>query len=173
MSKLEAITWAVGERPSKIVSKETLNHPELIELVSGLNVYADTPEAYRRAYAALGVDIINRVPTANAPTPTPVGQSREHPNGKCSYTYLGVYDTLSCHEYACADVEDVWQLDVESIEYDYELTPVPHSCEPADICLRDAAIGDVGLYYPMLYMTLFMWGVQTLGWEVFMLAAGM
>ncbi len=51
-----------GKRPCK----ETLNHAALISRVSGLDVYEHTPEAFRRAYAALGIDIINRVPLDNA-----------------------------------------------------------------------------------------------------------
>jgi uroporphyrinogen-III decarboxylase len=34
-------------------------------------------------------------------------------------------------------------------------------------------LGEAGLYYYMLYTTLFMWGVEYLGWEVFLLAAAM
>ncbi len=37
--------------------------------------------------------------------------------------------------------------------------------------LESSALGEVGLYYPMLYTTLFMWAVEVLGWELFMLAA--
>ncbi len=171
MAKSDALAWAFGEPHDKIVSKETLNHPGLIEMVSGVSVYVDTPEAYRRAYMALGIDIINRVPTTNAPTPTPPGKVRPHPNGRCLYSSLGVYDTMACHVFPCKDVEDVWKMDVEALEYDWEFNIMPHSAEPEDIRLRDAAIGGIGLYYPLLYTTLFMWGVQILGWEIFMMAA--
>jgi hypothetical protein len=173
MSKSDAINWALGKPSFKLVSKETLNHPELINLTSGLDVYKNTPQAYLRAYQALGIDIINRVPTTNAPPPTPVGQVRPHPNKRYSYSHLGVYDTLNCDTFGIVDVDDVWRLDVESLEYDFELNPMPHSCEPEDIRLREASLGEVGLYYPMLYTTLFMWGVQILGWEIFMLAASL
>ena len=65
--KSDVLAWANGHPTSKRVAKETLNHPGLIELVSGLNVYEHTAKAYRRAYEALGIDIINRVPLENAP----------------------------------------------------------------------------------------------------------
>lgn len=173
MAKADALLWALGKPHEKIVSKETLNHPELIRMVSGLDVYEHTPEAYRRAYQALGIDLINRVPTINAPAPTPAGEVRKHPNGRCLYSSLGVYDTMACHVFPCKDIDDVWAMDVEALEYDWEFNIMPHSAEPDDVRVRDEAIGDVGLYYPLLYTTLFMWGVQILGWEMFMLAGAL
>jgi len=136
-------------------------------------VYKNTPEAYRRAYKALGIDIINRAPTENAPAPTPVGEVRTHPNGRCKYSHLGVYDTMACHKFPCKDVDDVWAMDVEALEYDWEYNIMPHSAEPGDTRLRNETLGEVGLYYPLLYTTLFMWGVQILGWEIFMMAAAL
>jgi hypothetical protein len=169
--RADVIAWANCRPTGKLVSKETLNHPGLITLVSGLDVYQHTPEAYRRAYQALGIDIINRVPLCNAPPPTPAGFTRLHPTRPYRYSALGVYDTVMRHTFACADVDDVWRLDVAELSYDDIITPVPHSCHADDIQAREAAIGEVGLYYPMLYTTLFTWGVEVLGWEVFMTAA--
>ncbi len=167
----DVLAWAAGRPTTKLVTKETLNHAGLIELVSGLDVYRHTAEAYRRAYEALGIDIINRVPLENAPAPTPAGETRPHPTRPYRYAALGVYDTVMRHTYECADPEDVWALDVAGLRYDDLLTPVPHPYHADDIRARGAAIGEVGLYYPMLYTTLFMWAVETLGWEVFMVAA--
>jgi hypothetical protein len=76
--KQNVLSWAQGRASEKLVSKRTRNHAGLIELVSGLDVYQATPEAFRRAYAALGIDIINRVPSQNAPPATPPGQARSH-----------------------------------------------------------------------------------------------
>lgn len=167
------IKWSCGERPSKLISKESLNHRGLIEMVSGLDVYEATPEAYRRTYEAVGIDIINRVPLHNAPPPTPVGEKRPHPTKPYEYAYLGVYDTMMRHEYPCQIPEEVWDLNMESLSYTDLLVPVPHSCEAEDIKAREKGIEEIGLYYPMLYYNLFMWGVEVLGWEIFMLAAGM
>ena len=169
----DAINWAAVKPVGKVVSKETLNHRGLIELVSGLDVYRDTPEAFRRAYDALGIDIINRVPLANAPPPTPEGESRPHGTLPYNYGSLGVYDTVMRHAYPCETPEDVWDLDVASLQYEDLLVPVPHPCNAHDIKAREKAVGETGLYYPMLYTTLFMWGVEVLGWEVFMMAAAM
>jgi len=41
--KQEVLTWAQGRATEKLLSKETLNHAGLIELVSGLDVYQDQP----------------------------------------------------------------------------------------------------------------------------------
>jgi hypothetical protein len=169
----DILNWAGGSQPTKLITKETLNHPGLIELVSGLDVYTHTPEAYRRAYQALGIDLVNRVPLENAPTSTPAGETRRHPKQSYDYAHLGVYDTLMRHTYACAALEDVWDLDPAKLEYEDLLTPVPHPCQAADARSRQAFLGNFGLYYPMLYTTLFMWAVEVLGWEIFLLAAAL
>ncbi len=166
-------SWATGKQPGKLISKETLNHPRLIELVSGLNAYKHTPQAYRHAYQALGIDLINRVPLENAPLPTPPGEIRRHPLRPYDYAHLGVYDTVMRHTYACSCVEEVWELDVSALAYEDLLTPSPHPCQAADAATRQAFLGEVGLYYPMLYTTLFMWPVEVLGWEIFLLAAAL
>ena len=169
--KHDVLRWASGETPEKMISKETLNHPALIEMVSGLDVYRHTREAYRRAYRALGIDVINCVPIDNASLPTPEGETREHPTLPYRFSSLGVFDTAMRHTYPCTRPEDVWSLEMDTVRYENLITPVPHSCDPADTALREQAIGDVGLYYAMFYTTLFMWGVEVLGWEVFMMAA--
>jgi hypothetical protein len=171
--KPDVLQWAAGEPTAKLVTKETLNHRGLIELVSGLDVYQHTAEAYRRAYQALGVDIINRVPLENAPAPTPVGQTRLHPTRPYHYAPLGVYDTAMRNTFPCRSPEDVWELDVQALAYDDLLSPVPHPCTAGDIRAREVAIGEVGLYYPMLYTTLFMWAVEVLGWDTFMITAAL
>jgi len=169
----DVIKWAEGAPISKVISKEYPNHRSLIELVSGLDVYQHTAEAYKRAYQALGIDLINRVPLENAPQPTPVGKTRPHPTEPYHYAALGVYDSVMRHTYACAKPEDVWDLDVDALSYEDLITPVAHPTQASDIKVREEAIGEVGLYYPMLYTTLFMWGVEVLGWEIFMLAASL
>lgn len=171
--KNNVIKWSKGETSDKIVSKETLNHRDLIEMVSGLDVYKNTQDAFFRAYKALGIDIINRVPLNNAPEPTPQGISKPHKTLPYNYCSLGVYDTVMRHTYACKTPDDIWNLDMDALSYENLLVPVPHPCKRDDIQIRDKSIGQTGLYYPMLYTTLFMWAVEVLGWEVFMMAAAL
>ena len=190
--KHDVLSYAAGTLTAKRVSKETLNHRGLIELVSGLDVYAHTPEAYRRAYAALGIDLINRVPLENAPPPTPPGERRPHPlNAAYDLTALGVYDTAARRTLsveavppplhsrserdegvASTEPDDLWRFDVAGLRYEQLVTPVPHPVSVVDAQRRQQALGEIGLYYPMLYTTLFMWPVENFGWELFMLAAG-
>lgn len=170
--KDDVLAWASGRPAAKRVSKETLNHRGLIEFVSGLDVYRQTAEAYRRAYEALGIDLVNRVPTEREPAPTPEGQVRPHPeHPEYDLAPLGVFDTACRRRYACLDVDDVWSFDVSRVRYAELVTPVPHPCDARDIASREQALGDIGLYYPMLYTTLFMWPVELFGWEIFMTAA--
>jgi hypothetical protein len=165
---------ARGSMTPKRPSKETLNHPGLVALVSGLDPYRATSEAYLRAYEALGIDIVNRVPLENAPHPLAPGDVADLGNGYRA-TSLGIYDTVCRHRYPFADAEAFFSAGgcrgIGSLDYRSLLTPVPHPLEAADIRQRGAALGDRGLYYCMLYTTLFMWGVEYLGWDVFMTAA--
>jgi hypothetical protein len=169
----DALAWANGS-PTKLVSRESLNHRGLIEMVTGLDVYKNTSEAYKRAYQALGVDIMNRVPLENAPEPTPEGETRPHPEKPYIYVGMGgVYDTVYRHTYPCTTPEEVWDLDVEALRYDDLITPVPHPCGADDIKAREEAVGDAMLYHALYYTTLFMWGVEVLGWEIFLMAAAL
>ena len=113
--RFDVIAWAEGRPTGKIISKEYANNRALIELVSGQDVYKDTAEAYKRAYQALGIDLINRVPLENAPAPTPEGETRPHPTQPYNYAALGVYDSVIRHTYPCATPEDVWDMDVEAL----------------------------------------------------------
>lgn len=168
--KQDVKSWADGVPSGKVLCKETLNHAGLIEKVSGLDVFEHTPEAFRRTYEALGIDIINRVPLRNAVKRTD-SAAHKHPEKPYLFSELGVYDTAFRHTYLCETPDDLWDVDPRALHYDDLITPVPHSLDRNDIIRREKAIGDVGFYYPMLYTTLFMWPVEFFGWEVFMVAA--
>ena len=98
----------------------------------------------------------HRVPIDNAPLPTPEGETASHPSLPYYYSSQGVYDTVMRHTYSCKKPEDVWNLDMDTIHYNDLMTPVPHSCRADDIIVKQQITGDTGLYYPMLYTTLFM-----------------
>lgn len=165
---------AEGRRPATGRSKETLNHPGIIKKATGLDPYTHTAEAYRLAYKRLGIDIVNRVPDEPAPEPTPPGETRDLGNGYVA-AHLGVYDTVSRHRFPFDSVEEFLSADPDEVDLDYHklMTPVPHSLDPGDIAHRSRLLGDVGVYYYQIYTTLFMWGVEYLGWEVFLLAGAM
>jgi hypothetical protein len=165
----DVLNWANGKAVDKVPSKETLNHRGLIELVSGLDVYRNTKEAYLLAYERLGIDIVNRVPLENAADNE--GKTIRHPCKHYVFNRLGVYDTAFRYKYLCEQPEDIWEIDAEALEYDDLITPVPHCLSEEDIKRRQEAVGDIASYYPMLYTTLFMWAVEFFGWEVFMTAA--
>ncbi len=169
--KADVLSMLAGRRPAKRPSKETLNHRGIIALVTGLDPIADAAAAYRSAYERLGIDVINRVPDRPAPPPTPEGMTRDLGDGYVAAN-LGVYDTVARRTFPFETVEEFLRSDPGQITLDYHSlrTPVPHPLDAADIALRDRLIGDVGVYYCQLYTTLFMWGVEYLGWEVFLLA---
>jgi hypothetical protein len=157
-----------GKRPSK----ETLNHPGLIALASGRDPFADTAEAYREAYRHLGIDLINRVPEENAPQPLGRGEVRSK-DPDHDEAYLGVYNTCFRSRFPFRTVEEFWAAPPLDPEYEELITPVPHRLDGKVIGRKMRLLGEIGLYYYMLYTTLFMWAVEALGWEVFLLAAAM
>lgn len=181
--KADVLSMLAGRRPAKGPSKETLNHTKLIALVSGLDPHAEAPRAFRLAYERLGIDLVNRVPDRPAPPPTPPGTTRPARAMRPAavhaddYTaaHLGVYDTVSRVRFPFDTVEDFLRADPAPIDLDYSklITPVPHPLDRKDIAHRQKLLGVAGLYYCQLYTTLFMWGVEYLGWEVFLLAGAL
>lgn len=162
--KDDVIKWSRGESTGKMISKETINHPGLIELATGRDVFGDTPEAYREAYRRLGIDLINRVPLSNAPAPCPAGEIAPGPRPGTMRQALGVYDSIVHSRYACETVEKLWDLDLSKILVDWP--------PPADQLRRESEyLGDFGVSYHLWYTTLFMAPVELLGWEIFMTAA--
>jgi hypothetical protein len=159
---------AEAKRPSK----ETLNHPGLIRLASGRDPFSDTAAAYREGYRNLGIDLVNRVPEENAPLPLEPGEVAER-DEQYLEAYLGVYNTCFRKRYLYRSVEEFWAAPPPDPEYTDLVTPVPHRLERGEIGRKMDILGEIGLYYYMLYTTLFMWAVEVLGWEVFLLAAAM
>lgn len=168
--------WLAGRPTRKRVSKETLNHPGIIELVTGLDPFEETPAAYLGAYEALGIDIINTVPEEKAPPPVTPGEVNWLKDGRVQETYLGVFNSTSRVRYPYETVEAFWEADVSALEYaglDLPGSQYMMPCTREAIERKMALVGGIGIYYYQIYTTLFMWGVEALGWEVFMLAAGM
>lgn len=155
---------------NKRPSKETLNHTGLIYLASGIDPYEDTPAAYLEAYRSLGIDILNRVPTRNVVKKLKPGENMHH-NENYRRAYLGLYDTFFRERYPYQEAEDFFSDDSFELDYRKFITPVPHCIDRTVIEEKMRAAGDVGMYYYMLYTNFFMWGVEFLGWEVFMVAA--
>ena len=166
----DVLASLAGKGSAKRPSKETLNHPGLLRLASGIDPREDTRASYQAAYWRLGIDIVNRVPLENASEPLGPGEVVDLGNGYRK-TPLGLYDSLCRHVYPFKDVEEFWAAGHLDLDYHSLRTPVPHDLDPDDIRLRETALGEAGVYYCQLYTTLFMWGVEYLGWEVFMLAA--
>ena len=151
-------------------SKDTLNHPELIRLASGIDPFENTREALRAAYESLGIDLINRMPEKNVPPPLKEGETLDNGNGYMR-AHLGLFDSYCRHVFTFKDVDDFW--DAPDIDPDYNTleAPLQYALDVDEIKRKMSIVGDAGIYFYLLHTTLFMWGVEYLGWEVFMLAA--
>lgn len=159
-----------GKILNKRPSKETLNHAGLVYLASGIDPFVDSPRAYLEAYRSLGIDILNRVPSSNAKRRLSPGEHARY-NDNYDHAYLGIYDTFfrTCFPYE--EPEELYEDRFLELDYHELITPVPHCLNPGIIKTKMQAADEVGLYYYMLYTNLFMWGVEYLGWEVFVISA--
>lgn len=171
--KLDVIKWIAGSPSDKRPSKETLNHTALIKLASGYNPFLETPQAYKTAYESLGIDIINIVPLTNAPKAMEPGEIKIRPDG-VQESYLGVFNSTSRIHFPYNSVEKFFTADIRKLSYkELKLPGAQYMLDlnEREIEERSAFIGDIGLYYYQLYTTLFMWGVEALGWDIFLMAA--
>jgi hypothetical protein len=165
-----------GGTPDKKPSKETLNHPDLIRLASGCDPYDNTPAAFVKAYENLGIDIVNMVPEENAHEPARPGEIIMTKGGRVQESHLGVYNGSSRIVYPYKTVEEFWGGDIDSLEYsDLDLPGAQYlmPCTQEAIECKMQLLGNVGIYYYQLYTTLFMWAVEALGWEIFLVAAAL
>lgn len=155
---------------NKRPSKETLNHTGIIYLASGIDPFENTPQAYLEAYRSLGIDLIKQVPASNVVRRLKPGESTQH-NEYYKRAYLGLYDTYFRQVYPFETVEEFFAAERIELNYRDMIVPVPHRFDLDLIAEKQRMLGDVGLYYYQYYNTFFMWGVEYLGWEVFMMAA--
>lgn len=168
--KQDVLDALSGRYPKKIPSKETLDHPGIINHVSGFDVYENTPEAFEIAWRKLGIDIHVPLPEKNAPRPkVPAGTWEE--NGQ-RYSAYGVYPTSMPIEHTPGfpkdDDEWIWNFDVR--KHDFNLAQKSAQLRDMNKKFR-THFGDFAVLYNLYYTTLFMWPVMTFGWEPFMTAA--
>ncbi len=110
--KQDVLDALSGKFPAKIPCKETLNHPGIINLVSGLDVYEDTPAAFDIAWYKLGIDIHVPLMAENARHPqVPEGTWEE--DGRI-YSDYGVYPTsMPAHH------PGHWDTNAEEVAFSY------------------------------------------------------
>jgi hypothetical protein len=159
------------EMPEKRPSKETLNHTGIIYLASGIDPYENTQLAYLEAYKSLGIDVLNRVPSEkNVVKFLKPGESVDAGNGYVR-SYLGLYDTFFRQRFPFANEDEFFNCEEFDLDYRKMINPTPHHPDVDLINKKVEIAGDAGCYYCQYYNTLFMWAVEYLGWEVFMMAS--
>jgi len=159
-----------GRFPRRIASKETLNHPGIINHASGLDVFGDTPRAFEIAWDKLGIDIRPAPPAERASPPkVPDGTWEE---GNRRYADLGVYPTSMpvehCPELDKSDPDWIYQYQVDRDRDDLDRQKRMLRLKSLDFRSR---FGERAVLYHLYYTTLFMWPIVTFGWEPFLLAA--
>ncbi len=168
--KQDVLDALSGRFPRKIPSKETLNHRGIIEYVSGIDVYEDTPAAFDAAWQKLGIDIHTPLMKENARRPRVPGGTWEE-DGRV-YSDYGVYPTsmpLAIPGDQATDAEDrVFYYDTRRDDFDMD-----EAICNLRLCNADfrAHFKDLAVMYELYYTTLFMWPVVTFDWMPFMLAA--
>ena len=168
--KQDVLDALSGKFPAKIPSKETLNHPGIINLVSGLDVFEDTPAAFDIAWRKLGIDVHVPLMKENAARPQVPGGTWQD-DGRV-YSDYGVYPTSmpiqppGVHDTLAEDL--VFGYDPQ--RDDFDLKDAIRCFRATNMEFR-AHFGDLAVMYELYYTTLFMWPVMTFEWMPFMLAA--
>lgn len=159
-----------GRFPEKIPSKETLNHPGLVSLAAGFDVFEDSPRAFEIAWRRLGIDIHVEKPKGNAIRPKRPGGAWTE--GNVSYSDLGVYPTSMPLEHLPGIPKDgddwIYRYDPADDDFDAETETKALKAASSGF-LR--SFGSEAVMYRLYYTTLFMWPVVKFGWEPFMLNA--
>ena len=168
--KQDVLDALAGKFPRKIPSKETLNHPGIINYLSNLDVFEDTPHAFDIAWRRLGIDIHVPLMDDNAQRPRVPGGTWEE-DGKV-YSDYGVYPTsMPAHPKVG---QDVWTEDLvfgyDPNQDDFDLSKAISDFRAVNQGFRKH-FGDLAVMYDLYYTTLFMWPVMTFEWIPFMLAA--
>lgn len=195
--KVDVLNALSGIFPEKIPSKETLNHPGLIEHVTGINPFEDTPRAFRIAWKKLGIDIHVPLPIKNVLPPKQPGSTWKE--GNLRFNGMGVYPTSTVVEY-CSGLEKSttdWILNYDVTQDGFldenDSRKIPEAemhasfrpegglqgeghlgtVEQLRKLARDFELnfGNEAVMYHLYYTTLFMFPVVRFGWESFMTGA--
>lgn len=195
--KRDILNALSGIFPERIPSKETLNHPEFIEYVTGINPFENTQQAFRIAWEKLGIDIHVPLPKENVLSPELPGSTWR--DGNLRFASMGVYPTSTVTEY-CPGLDKSsqnWILNYDVSQDGFLEENDPREVHEAELQasfrpagglqgegqlgtieqLRQLArdfklnFGDKAVMYHLYYTTLFMFPVVKFGWESFMLGA--
>lgn len=183
MAQEDALRTLNLRRGSRLSSKETLNHPELMRHLSGKDPFDETEQAYLISIERLGIDLVAESPNPGWKITDPpklrlkpgetiyrVMPDAYHPKPiKQGIAYLGVHPTVFPVECPFKDEEDVLnynpsELVSESIE---ELTEKYEKDYQETLKKLNGRAEPYGWYYT----TLFMWPVEVFGWELFLISA--
>jgi len=168
--KQDVLDALSGRFPGKIPSKETLNHPGIINLLSGLDVYEQTPAAFDITWQRLGIDI--HVPLMKENTTRPRVPGGTWVEDDRIYSDYGVFPTsmpliLPGSTFALSE-EQIFSYDPG--RDDFNLADAIRDYRIYNQAFR-THFSDLAVMYELYYTTLFMWPVVTFEWIPFMLAA--
>jgi hypothetical protein len=160
-----------GVFPSRIPTRETLNHPGLLRRVSGLDPWDHPADAFSEAWRRLSIDVHEAAPASAERPRVPGGTWVE--NG-WRYADIGVFPTAVRVSY----LDD---LDHSLDDWIYAYEPRRDDVDPAAVAVDLAAahaefrarFGDLAVHYHLYYTTLFMWPIVTFDWEPFLAAAAL
>ena len=169
--KQDVLDALSGKFPQKIPSKETLNHPELIERVSGVSAYKDTQQAYELAWERLGIDIHASISQQAYPPKVPGGSWIV---GNTRYADIGVFPTSMPLEHMPGYGKSTpeWVYEYDPAEDDFDLAEKVEELRKSNGEFR-ARFGSTAVHYHLYYTTLFMWPVVKFDWNGFLVAAAL
>lgn len=160
-----------GRFPDRIPCKETLNHPGIIERVTGRDAFEQPVPAFCEAWQKLGIDI-HAAPPESVRRPAVPGGTWVEDN--TIYADIGVLPTSMPIEHCpeIAKINDDWVYEYNPEQDGFDRDHRVAELRGANRNFRNHC-GPEAIHYHLYYTTLFMWPVVTLGWEGFMTAAAL
>jgi hypothetical protein len=168
--KADVLDALSGKFPKQVPCKESLNDPKIVEYVSGVDPFEDTPRAFEIAWSKLGIDIHVPLSAGNAARPKVPGGTWVE-NGKI-YADIGVKPTAMPLEYATGvdRSKDDWVFNYLVSRDDFDLARETRNLRAQNAAFR-RRFGARAVMYHLYYTTLFMWPVVTFDWEPFLVNA--
>jgi hypothetical protein len=160
-----------GDFPSRIPTKETLNHPGLVSRVSGLDPWEQPADAFAAAWRKLSIDVHVAAPASAARPRVPGGTWVED---GWRYADIGVFPTSVRVSYLddLDHARDDWIYAYDPRRDDVDPVVLGRDLAAAHASFR-ARFGDLAVHYHLYYTTLFMWPIVTFDWEPFLAAAAL
>jgi hypothetical protein len=160
-----------GSVPSRIPTREALNHAGLVQRVSGIDPWESPADAFSETWRKLSIDVHGPAPVAAVRPRVPGGTWVQD---GWRYADIGVFPTAARISY----LDD---LDRTGEDWIYAYDPRRDDVDAAALARElgaehaefHARFGDLAIHERLYFTLLFTWPIVTFDWEPFVAAAAL